>query len=129
MTLTDNEILARRAVPEWIGATPNSKIPDRVKLRIWLREGGRCYLSGRQIRPGERFEYEHVIALCNGGENRETNLRLALAAPHKAKTAADVDERAKTDRMAKKHLGIKKPSSWGPLTRKMDGTVVRKDGR
>ena len=42
-----------RAVEEWIGKTPDSKVPDRVKLRIWERECGRCHLSGRKILAGE----------------------------------------------------------------------------
>lgn len=61
---------AGRAVPEWIGATPDTPIPKRVKDRIWLREGGRCYLTGRKIQIGDAFEFEHVIAITLGGENR-----------------------------------------------------------
>lgn len=99
-----------RATPEWIGKTAETAIPPRVKLRIWEREQGRCYLSGRKIMPGDAFQYEHVIALCNGGENRESNIRLALTEKHKDKTAADVAEKSKVARVKAKHLGLKKPS-------------------
>ena len=34
-----------RALPEWIGKTPDAKVPPRVRLRIFLREGGPDYLS------------------------------------------------------------------------------------
>jgi 5-methylcytosine-specific restriction enzyme A len=51
-----------RSIPEWIGKTPDSKIPPRVKLRIWERYEGRCHITKR-----------------------------------------------KTDRIRKRHLGIKKP--------------------
>lgn len=114
-----------RAVPEWIGATPDTPIPARVKLRVFRDHGGVCYLSGRKIRPGDPWDAEHVLAIINGGENREANLRPALSAPHKIKTAADVAIKAKTDRIAKKHLGIAKPKGrgFGRYCRKLDGSV------
>lgn len=96
-----------RAVDLWVGKTPDAAIPPRVKLRIWNREGGRCSLTGRKIMPGEPFDYEHRIALCNGGRHAEDNIVLALRGKvHQAKTADDVAIKAKTDRIAKKHLGI-----------------------
>jgi 5-methylcytosine-specific restriction protein A len=100
-----------RSVPEWIGKTPDSKIPDRVKLRIWEREGGRCYLTGKKIRPGDKYDFEHVVAIAlwtgEGHGNRESNIRLALKAPHKVKSAEDRAIQAKSDRIRKKHLGIR----------------------
>ena len=52
----------RRAVPEWIGATPDSPIPRIVKGRIWVREGGRCYLTGKKIMPGDAYDYDQKAA-------------------------------------------------------------------
>lgn len=97
-----------RAVPEWIGRTPDTPVPARVKLRILRKHDNRCYLTGREIRPGDAWEVEHVKALFLGGENRETNLAPALADAHKRKTQAEMAVKAKTDRLAKKHMGIKK---------------------
>ena len=120
--------MTRREVPEWIGATPDTPIPKRVKLRIWERECGRCYLSSRKIMPGDAYEFEHVIAIANGGENRESNIRLALSSKHKEKTARDVAEKAHIDRIRAKHLGLHpKGRGWNRgLRKKMDGTVVRR---
>lgn len=98
-----------RSVPEWIGRTPDSKIPDRVRLRVFNRFDGRCYLSGREIRPGDPWELEHRVALILGGEHRESNMAPVLAEFHKQKTAAEMKVKAKTDAIAKKHLGIKRP--------------------
>lgn len=112
-----------RAVEEWIGKTDDSKVPDRVRLRIFNFHAGVCYLSGRKIQAGEKWELEHIVALCNGGRHAESNLAPALAAPHKEKTARDVAQKAKNDRIRKRHLGIKKPRTitrW----RRMDGTIV-----
>ena len=124
--------MTSRAVAEWIGKTPDARIPDRVKLRIWTREHGRCHITGRKIRPGDAYEFEHVIAICNGGEHRESNIALALTAEHKAKTAADVAEKAKVDRLRKRQAGIK-TSRGRPLAgtkasglrKRMSGQVER----
>lgn len=95
-----------RTVPEWVADRDDQAIPPRVKARIWLREGGRCYLSKRKILASDAFDYEHVIALCNGGEHRENNICLALKDKHREKTRADLDIKSKIARVRAKHLGI-----------------------
>lgn len=113
-----------RSVEEWVGKTDDTAIPPRVRLRVFEKYNGVCYLSGVKIRPGDKWEIEHVQALCNGGEHRESNMAPAIVAAHKDKTAADRREKAKNDRVRKRHLGIKKPRSilgW----RKFDGSIVR----
>lgn len=95
-----------RSVPEWIGKTDDEKIPPRVRLRVFDRFGGACHLSGRKIKPGDKWDCDHVKALSLGGEHRESNLAPALAEAHKEKTKDDRRTQAKTDRMRKKHLGI-----------------------
>lgn len=112
-----------RSVPEWIGKTPDTPAPPRVRLRVFEAHGGVCYLSGRKIMPGDAWQLEHPLALVNGGENRESNLAPALTAAHKIKTAEDVAQKAKNDRVRKRHLGIKKPRTitrW----RKFNGEAV-----
>lgn len=95
-----------RTIPEWIGKTPDTAIPPRVKLRVFEAHGGICHISRRKIRAGEPWQCDHVQALINGGLNRESNLAPALVDAHKAKTALDVDEKAKTTRIREKFLGI-----------------------
>ncbi len=112
-----------RAVAEWIGKTDDSPVPPRVRLRIFNRCNGVCYLSKRTIRAGEAWELEHKIALCNGGEHREANLAPALVEPHKAKTKADRAEKKIIDRKRKKHLGLGRAKRTIP-GRKFDGTPV-----
>lgn len=97
-----------RSVPEWIGKTPDSRVPDRVKVRIFLRDNGRCHISGRKIESGEPWDLDHKTALCNGGEHRESNLAPALRDKHRAKTAEDVRERAAVYRKRKADLGIRR---------------------
>ncbi|RAK68776.1 HNH endonuclease [Phenylobacterium kunshanense] len=104
--LVEPTALDRRSVPEWIGATPDTPVPARVKLRVFERYQGRCYLSGRKIGPGETWEVEHVRAIGLGGENRESNLAPALADAHKVKTRDDRAAMSKANRIRAKHLGI-----------------------
>ncbi len=112
-----------RTVTEWIAKHDDERIPDRVKLRIWTREGGRCHLTGKTIRPGDKYQFEHIKSLALGGEHRESNIALALDAPHKIKSAAERRQQAKSDRVRKRHLGLKKSGRKIPY-RKFDGTPV-----
>lgn len=100
-----------RSVEEWVGRTPDSKIPERVRLRIWRREKGRCYLTGAKIFPGDTFEFEHKKRLDDGGENRESNIYLALKEPHKRKSAEERKRAKKADDTAKRYVGIRTPKT------------------
>lgn len=106
--------LTGRKVPEWIGKTPESRPPKDVLDRIFLRQGGRCALSGRKIRPGEATHADHIIPLKDGGENRESNLQIALEKPHREKTSAENSVREKERRQRLKHAGLW-PRSSRPL--------------
>lgn len=112
-----------RSVKEWIATHDDQAIPDRVKLRIWIREGGRCHLTRKQIRPGDKYQFEHKKSLAHGGEHRESNIFLALDAPHKIKSAEERRQQAKSDRIRKRHLGFKPKGRKIPY-RKFDGTPV-----
>ncbi|MEL8055956.1 MAG: HNH endonuclease [Pseudomonadota bacterium] len=122
-----------RTVPEWIAKHDDQAVPPHVRARVFDAHDGICAESGRKIRAGEDWDLDHALALCNGGQHRESNLQPVLKDPHKAKTARDVAQRAKNGRVRKKHLGIKArkqliPGSKGSgYRKKMDGTVVRVD--
>jgi 5-methylcytosine-specific restriction endonuclease McrA len=92
---------------EWIGKTDDARVPPYVRLRVFEAFKGTCYLSGRKIMAADKWELEHKIALCNGGEHRESNFAPALVAPHKIKTKQDRATKAKNDSVRKKFLGIK----------------------
>jgi 5-methylcytosine-specific restriction protein A len=94
-----------RAVDEWIGKTDDTAIPARVRLRVFEAYKGKCYRSGRKILAGDKWQLDHIVALINGGEHRESNLAPILDAEHKAKTRDDVSTKSKTARMRAKHLG------------------------
>lgn len=113
-----------RTPPEWIGKTDDTPIPPRVRLRVFRAHGGVCHITGRKIGPGEPWECDHITALIEGGENRESNLAPALAEKHREKTAGEVKRKAKVDRVAKAHAGIKTKSKRRIPYRKFDGTPV-----
>lgn len=96
-----------RSVPEWVGKTDDSKVPDRVRLRIFERESGVCWISGRKITAADKWDLDHKVALINGGEHRESNLFPALRDKHREKTRQDVAEKAASARVRQKHLGIR----------------------
>ena len=122
--------MTARSTEEWRGASPNSAIPPRVRLRAFERADGHCQLCTRKIVAGERWIADHIVALINGGENRETNLQVICDwCDRKVKTPADVAEKARTARIRAKHLGIKKRSTFAcsrdsKWKKRIDGTVV-----
>jgi Restriction endonuclease len=98
-----------RTVKEWIGKTPDTKIPPRVRQRIYDRAQGQCHICKLPIKAGESWQADHVIALINGGENRESNLAPAHAHCHLAKTKQDVAVKKKIARVRGRHTGAKQP--------------------
>lgn len=123
--------MTARSVPEWIGKTPDTPTPARVKLRILAEQFDFCLcgaIFGARCKP----EFDHIIALINGGENRQSNIEALCKSCHAIKTGADVAEKSKVARVRKKHLGIAKPKRPMPGSRaskwrkRMDGTVERR---
>lgn len=102
--------MAPRPVKEWIGKRPESAAPPKVRQRVRDRDGGICRLCSTEIKDIESFELDHIIALINGGENREENLSAVHAHCHKDKTARDVAEKAKVAAMRQKFTGAKRPA-------------------
>lgn len=96
-----------RSVKEWIGSSPDAKVPGSVRDRIFARAKGVCHLSGRKIMAGEPWDLEHVQPLSMGGAHRESNLRPALRDKHKAKSAEEAGARAKADAARRAMNGTK----------------------
>lgn len=107
-------ILTGRKTEEWVGKTADARPPKAVLDRLFLKQGGRCALSGRKIMAGELTHADHIVPLKDGGENREGNLQLVLAAEHRIKTSDENTARAKERRIRLKHAGLW-PKSSRPL--------------
>lgn len=99
--------MTARALPEWIGKTLDSAVPPRVRVRVFDRYAGRCQCGcNRKIMAGEKWDCEDTIAIINGGERRERNLKPWLSEHHPKKTAQDVAEKSRTYRKRAKHIGV-----------------------
>jgi hypothetical protein len=93
-----------RAVVEWIGKTPDAKVPAHVRLRILRRFEGKCYLTGILIADGQSFDLEDIRPLEEGGTcaaNTISRLRAIRQAPARTKAgtpaAQNVRGREMTD--------------------------------
>ena len=116
-----------RSVAEWIGRSPDEPVPARVRVRVFDRAKGKCQECTREIGTGDRWICDHIVALINGGENRERNLRCICDWCDKSiKTPADVAVKSKVARTRKAHLGLKPRSSLSHphLKRTMSGKIV-----
>lgn len=125
-----------RAVPEWIGKTDDTPVPQRVKDRVERREDGKCHRCTRKIPTGDAWIIEHRIAIIHApGMNRETNLCLTCSWCKPQKDAEDVAIKSVNARKRAKHLGIHKPkavmmgSRASPFKKLLNGQVVRRDGK
>ena len=98
-----------RTVSEWIGKSDDHRAPGSVRDRIMERDKRICHLCQSEIQVGQKWDLDHVTALINGGENRESNLKPAHRKCLVEKTALDVAEKAKVAAVRKKHLGITRP--------------------
>lgn len=115
--------MSRAVDTEWVAKTDDQAIPPRVKLRVFAAAGGRCEECTNLIVGKLRPEYDHKVALINGGAHAEHNLQLLCSECHKVKTRADVAEKSTMARKRTKAAGIKKQRtirSW----RRFDGSIV-----
>ena len=121
-----------RSTPEWIGRDDDEPAPQRVRVRQFERDGGRCRSCGVTIRAGMAWQCDHIVALANGGANREQNLQTLCGPCHGLKTASDVAEKAISYRKRSKHIGAarsKRPmmgSRLSPWKHTMNGDWVRR---
>jgi 5-methylcytosine-specific restriction enzyme A len=107
-------ILTGRAVEEWIGKTPDSRPPKSVVDRLFLKQMGRCAISGRKFAAKEIAHTDHIVPLKDGGQNREKNMQLIAVEAHREKTRAENSARAKERRQRLKHAGLW-PKSARPI--------------
>lgn len=95
-----------RARKEWIAKSDDAKIPPRVRVRVFDHAKGVCHWCKNSIKvPVESWQADHVKALINGGEHRETNLAPIHGHCHVEKTGLDVADKKKVAAVRKKHIG------------------------
>ena len=100
-----------RSVKEWRGATDDSPVPPRVRLRVIERQDHRCALCTREITRRNKAEIDHKVPLILGGINAEHNLWALCAVPcHQDKTRSEVKVKAQVAKARMDRVGIKRES-------------------
>jgi len=102
-----------RTLKEWVGKTPDTAIPPRVRQRVWERHAGICHICKGAI-GHKKWHADHVKALIKDipGEphgNRESNLAPAHDICNLKKAAEEAAEKAEVARMKQKHSGARQP--------------------
>lgn len=98
-----------RHVKEWLAKTDDAAIPPRVKDRIFKRCGEQCQNCSKPLNGRNKPEFDHITALVNGGNHRETNLQALCAPCHGAKSKIDVAEKSKVHESRVRNLGLAAP--------------------
>jgi hypothetical protein len=65
------------------GSSGREAIPAAVRREVWKRDEGRCVDCGSR----ERLEYDHIIAVANGGSNTARNIELRCESCNRKKGA------------------------------------------
>jgi len=69
------------------------------RVRVFVKEDGRCYLCRDKIKIGQLFEVEHVIPWALSFDDSDDNLKVAHTVCHRTlKTGDDVKRIAKAKR-------------------------------
>lgn len=123
-----------RSVDEWIGDNDDHVPPPRVRARVFERCGGRCHKCRRKVMASDTWTLEHLVAITNGGANRESNLDVTCEWCLPAKNRADAAIKRKGTKVRYRHMGIKAKQARpmpgtkaSGLRRRFDGTVERRD--
>lgn len=122
-----------RANNEWIGKHDDEAIPPRVQLRVFQKHDGICPKCTRKLEPC-KWACDHIEALINGGQHRESNLQPLCTSPcHSQKTREDVAIKSRNYKRAASHAGIETRKSRpmpgtkaSGVKKRMDGTVERR---
>jgi hypothetical protein len=57
------------------------EIPEKVRIEVWWRDGGKCVRCG----SGENLEYDHIIPISDGGSNATRNIELLCEKCYRSK--------------------------------------------
>lgn len=86
----------------------------RERMRLFELHGRECHICGQEIQVGEAWDLEHVVPWEFTRDDSDENVKPAHTFCHKQKTASDIKEIRKSDRVRAKHLGAW-PKSKRPI--------------
>lgn len=75
-----------RRYNEGVSATTSirERIPERVRIEVWRRDGGKCARCGSR----ENLEDDHIIPVSKAGSNSARNIELLCEKCNRAKSAS-----------------------------------------
>ncbi|PZU37047.1 MAG: HNH endonuclease [Microbacterium sp.] len=88
---------------------PRSRgFPEAVRLAILLRDRHQCQLAYRGC-TGAATDADHIIPVCEGGDDEMSNGQAVCPACHKIKTQAEATRarRRRTRRPTPRHPGLR----------------------
>jgi len=59
-----------------------SRIPEKVRIEVWRRDGGKCARCGSR----EKLEYDHIVPISKGGSNTARNIELLCEKCNRSKS-------------------------------------------
>ncbi len=63
--------------------TRREPIPEKVKMYVWRRDGGRCV----NCHSNQKLEFDHIIPVSKGGSNTTRNIQLLCENCNRSKNA------------------------------------------
>lgn len=84
------------------------------RVRIFDLHGGRCHICSEKVQVGEAWDLEHIVPWELTRDDSDTNVKPAHKNCHKEKTAVDIANIRKADRVRAKHIGAW-PKSSAPI--------------
>lgn len=84
--------------------------------RVFASTDGHCSCCKRKLGPADKWEADHIIALCNGGTNDLSNYRPVCEWCHGQKTAEDLDKLGHSRRAFTRHVvpaEHRRSRAWG----------------
>ena len=63
-------------------ANEHERIPEKVRIEVWRRDGGKCARCGSR----ERLEYDHIVPRSKGGSNTARNVELLCEKHNRSKS-------------------------------------------
>jgi 5-methylcytosine-specific restriction enzyme A len=96
----------------------------KVKLAAFQRCDGLCEMPdcGAKLRPG-KFTYDHRVPDQLGGEPTLDNCQVICRECDREKTGQDAGDIARAKRRERKHVGIRKPTTFKGW-RRFSGEIV-----
>ncbi len=93
--------------------TPRKRFTELEYAQAFAKANGCCEKCGRKLMAGDEWDYDHRVALENGGSNEVENMWVLCSWCHDDKTPDDHRLSRKSKRMYAKHVVPKRLKKRG----------------